>query len=66
VSDKTAAEDAPQVRPEWWTMLDVRHVISISTHPPRPAVDILLDGKLEEDLGYNWVEDSSEAISEAG
>jgi hypothetical protein len=30
------------------------------------TVDILLDGVLETDLGYSWVEDSSEVISEAG
>ena len=30
------------------------------------AVDILLDGRVETDLGYSWVEDSSEVISEAG
>ena len=30
------------------------------------AVDILLDGGLEEGLGYFWVEDSSEVINEAG
>jgi len=30
------------------------------------AVDILLDGKREERLGYFWVEDNSEAVSEAG
>jgi hypothetical protein len=29
-------------------------------------VDILLDGMQEEGLGYNWVMDSSEVISEAG
>jgi hypothetical protein len=29
-------------------------------------VDILIDGGLETDLGYSWVEDSSEVISEAG
>ena len=30
------------------------------------TVDILRDGKREEGLGYHWVEDSSETISEAG
>ena len=30
------------------------------------TVDILRDGKREEGLGYHWVEDSSEVISEAG
>jgi len=29
------------------------------------GVDILLDGKLEEGLGYFWVMNSSEAVSEA-
>jgi len=33
---------------------------------PGRAVDILLDGRVETDLGYSWVEDSSEVISEAG
>jgi hypothetical protein len=28
--------------------------------------DILRDGKREDGLGYHWVEDSSEVISEAG
>jgi len=30
------------------------------------TVDILIDGGLEEGLGYFWVEDSSEAVNEAG
>jgi hypothetical protein len=30
------------------------------------VVDILLGGMQETNLGYNWVEDSSEAINEAG
>ena len=30
------------------------------------GVDILLDGGLEEDLGYFWIEQSSEAVNEAG
>ena len=30
------------------------------------VVDILLDGVLEEGLGYFWVEDSSEALNAAG
>jgi hypothetical protein len=29
-------------------------------------VDILIDGGLGEGLGYFWVEDSSEAVNEAG
>ena len=29
------------------------------------TVDILLDGRLEEGLGYRWVEDNSETINEA-
>jgi len=33
---------------------------------PRRAVDILLDGKHEERLGYFWVEDNSEAVNAAG
>lgn len=32
----------------------------------RLVVDILIDGGLETDLGYSWVEDSSEVISEEG
>jgi hypothetical protein len=27
---------------------------------------ILIDGNVETDLGYSWVEDSSEAVNEAG
>jgi len=30
------------------------------------TVDILIDGGLEEGLGYFWVEDSSEPVNEAG
>ena len=30
------------------------------------SVDILLDGKREEGLGYFWVEDSSEVVDAAG
>ena len=29
------------------------------------GVDILLDGRVEADLGYFWVKDSSEALDEA-
>ena len=29
-------------------------------------MDILIDGRVETDLGYFWVKDSSEVISEAG
>lgn len=43
-------------------VLAVSHFIG--TEPTR--VDILLNGKCEEDLGYHWVGDSSEVISEAG
>jgi len=32
----------------------------------RLVVDILIDGGLETDLGYSWVEDSSEVVNEAG
>jgi hypothetical protein len=32
----------------------------------RLVVDILIDGNVETDLGYSWVEDSSEAVNEAG
>ena len=30
------------------------------------GVDILIDGHVDEGLGYFWVEDSSEVINEAG
>jgi hypothetical protein len=30
------------------------------------GVDILIDGRVEADLGYFWVKDSSEVLSEAG
>ena len=30
------------------------------------GVDILIDGHVDQGLGYFWVEDSSEVISEAG
>ena len=32
----------------------------------RLVVDILIDNRVETDLGYSWVEDSSEAVNEAG
>ena len=32
----------------------------------RPGVDILIDDRVETDLGYFWVMDNSEVISEAG
>ena len=35
-------------------------------NPPRPAVDILIDGRVETDLGYFWVKDSSEVLNAAG
>jgi hypothetical protein len=38
---------------------------SASREWPR-TVDILIDGGLGEGLGYFWVEDSSEAVNEAG
>jgi hypothetical protein len=42
-------------------------VLRVGATPTGPrGVDILLDGGLEEDLGYLWVMDSSEAINEAG
>jgi hypothetical protein len=28
------------------------------------TIDILLDGRIEEGLGYRWVEDHSEALNE--
>ena len=30
------------------------------------GVDILIDGRVESDLGYFWVADNSEVLSEAG
>jgi hypothetical protein len=48
------------------TFMVLRVNDSASCAPPRRAVDILLDGRVETDLGYSWVEDSSEVISEAG
>jgi hypothetical protein len=30
------------------------------------GVDILIDGRVETDLGYFWVMDNSEVLSEAG
>ena len=30
------------------------------------GVDILIDGRVEADLGYFWVADNSEVLSEAG
>jgi hypothetical protein len=42
-------------------------VLRVGATPTGPrGVDILIDGGLETDLGYLWVEDSSEAINEAG
>ncbi len=38
----------------------------VLTGSPCSTVDILIDGVLEEGLGYFWVEDSSEAVNEAG
>ena len=38
----------------------------VLTGSPCPTVDILLDSRVETDLGYFWVEDSSEVINEAG
>ena len=32
----------------------------------RWAVDILIDGRVEADLGYDWVMDSSEVLNAAG
>jgi len=32
----------------------------------RPGVDILIDDRVETDLGYFWVMDNSEVISEVG
>ena len=48
------------------TFMVLRVNDSASCAPPRRAVDILLDGRVETDLGYSWVEDSSEVISAAG
>jgi hypothetical protein len=48
------------------TFMVLRVNDSASCAPPRRAVDILLDGRVETDLGYSWVEDSSEVINAAG
>jgi len=34
--------------------------------PGRPGVDILIDDRVETDLGYFWVMDNSEVLNEAG
>ena len=42
-------------------------VLRVGATPTGPrGVDILLDGGLEEDLGYLWVMNTSEAVNEAG
>ena len=52
-------------RPES-TFMVLRVNAAAATGSPCPTVDILLDGKREEGLGYFWVEDSSEAVDEEG
>ena len=46
-------------------VLDVATVQALAGFPCH-TVDILIDGGLETDLGYSWVEDSSEAVNAAG
>jgi hypothetical protein len=41
-------------------------VLRVNPARPHCTVDILIDGGLEEGLGYFWVKDSSEVINEAG
>ena len=47
------------------TFMVLRVNDSASCDPPRPAVDILIDGRVETDLGYFWVKDSSEVLNAA-
>ena len=64
---KDRPEDRLEEGPgEGSTFMVLRVNDSASCAPPRRAVDILLDGRVETDLGYSWVEDSSEVINEAG
>ena len=39
-------------------------VLKVTPYKSGRTVDILLDGRLEEGLGYRWVEDNSETINE--
>lgn len=39
-------------------------VLKVTPYKSGRTVDILLDGRLEEGLGYLWVEDNSEALNE--
>jgi len=48
------------------TFMVLRVNDSAAVGPPRPAVDILIDGRVETDLGYFWVKDSSEVLNAAG
>ena len=59
--DSLIALGADHVEGSTFMVLRVDHV----TDRVR-GVDILLDGKREEGLGYFWVEDSSEAVDAAG
>lgn len=40
-------------------------VLKVTPYNSGRTVDILLDGRIEEGLGYHWVEDHSEARNEA-
>jgi len=51
---------------EGCTFMVLRVNAAAATGSPCPTVDILLDSRVETDLGYFWVEDSSEVISEEG
>ena len=39
-------------------------VLKVTPFKSGRTVDILLDGSIEEGLGYFWVEDNSEALNE--
>jgi len=51
------------------THLEGSTFMVLRVHPQPPAfrgVDILIDGRVETDLGYFWTADSSEVLSAAG
>jgi len=47
---------------EWSTFI----VLKVSPFKSGRLVDILLDGSVEEGLGYFWVQDNSEVLDETG
>lgn len=63
--DSLIALGADHVEGSTFMVLDVA-TWQVLNGSPCPTVDILIDGGLEEGLGYFWVEDSSEALNEAG